>query len=137
MCEINRHKRVKVKKKREGEIESKCMFIIHQGSNHGLYTKTFTSETSSDVSTLTDIADKIKARYALSSFDARWALVVTFNLMEYPNFKDQVCKLFFCLLHLLCLSSIYIASSPVAQCVAWRAPMQQCVRWLVHAPTSS
>ena len=28
-------------------------------------------------------------------------------------------------------------SSPVAQCVAWRAPMQQCVWWLVRAPSSS
>ena len=28
-------------------------------------------------------------------------------------------------------------SSPVAQCVARRAPMQQCVRWLVRAPSSS
>ena len=27
--------------------------------------------------------------------------------------------------------------SPVAQCVARRAPMQQCVRWLVRAPSSS
>ena len=24
--------------------------------------------------------------------------------------------------------------SPVAQCVAWRAPMQQCVWWLIRAP---
>ena len=28
-------------------------------------------------------------------------------------------------------------SSPVAQCVAQRAPMQQCVWWLVRAPSSS
>ena len=28
-------------------------------------------------------------------------------------------------------------SSPVAQCVARRAPMQQCVWWLVRAPSSS
>ena len=32
--------------------------------------------------------------------------------------------------------NLYIIS-PVAQCVARRAPMQQCVRWLVRAPSSS
>ena len=30
-----------------------------------------------------------------------------------------------------------LKSSPVAQCVARRAPMQQCVWWLVRAPSSS
>ena len=25
-------------------------------------------------------------------------------------------------------------SSPITQCLAWRAPVQQCVWWLLHAP---
>ena len=33
--------------------------------------------------------------------------------------------------------NIITMSSPVAQCVARRAPMQQCVRWLIRAPSSS
>ena len=34
-------------------------------------------------------------------------------------------------------SFLQVLLSPVAQCVAWRAPMQQCVWWLVRAPSSS
>ena len=41
-----------------------------------------------------------------------------------------------CQIQNICKSA-YFHLSPVAQCVARRAPMQQCLRWLVRAPSSS
>ena len=69
-----------------------------------------------------------------------WFLNITINVFHFQMLLLST------MFHLLIqstleyLSYIYIVSylsSPVAQCVARQAPMQQCVWWLVRAPSSS
>ena len=55
---------------------------------------------------------------------------------ESKPLENSICSYMNCIFTRL-FPALQRITSPVAQCVARRAPMQQCVRWLVRTPCSS